>query len=422
VHVEESADNISRALKVVFVAKGVPSLGYKTFYLTGTDKAEELEATAKIALDRDNDRKESRRSLGFDTLENGFYKVSIDRATGRVTLFDKALGRDAARDLEIVALEERGGNYIGIEPLSGRSFPGTVEEIRIQENNPVRAVAVIVTEVAGIRVEQKLTLYRELKRMDIENTAGWQAPKFVRLQQVIGLAQAGAPLHYGVPFGSNSAANLMPNSGPRAVDEIKRDSWLSSRHIHDWIHAGSAEWGLTVASDHQQVRLGDGLIRMEMLRGTRYTSVKVVRGDEVTSMFYPPPGRYVFRYSLSSGAGDWRSLKAYRAGKGLTNPLIGVEVADRISAKTLPPEQSFLSLGSENLVLSALKKSDLDNSLLVRVYEMEGLPAESSLRLLGSVASFGETNLLEEDVPGASKEVLKAGPYAIRTLKVPVRK
>jgi alpha-mannosidase len=177
-----------------------------------------------------------------------------------------------------------------------------------------------------------------------------------------------------------------------------------------------------VASDHQQVRLGDGLIRMEMLRGTRYTSVKVVRGDEVTSMFYPPPGRYVFRYSLSSGAGDWRSLKAYRAGKGLTNPLIGVEVADRISAKTLPPEQSFLSLGSENLVLSALKKSDLDNSLLVRVYEMEGLPAESSLRLLGSVASFGETNLLEEDVPGASKEVLKAGPYAIRTLKVPVRK
>jgi alpha-mannosidase len=335
-----------------------------------------------------------------------------------VSLFDKALNRDVARDMEIVALEERGGNYIGIEPLSGRTIVGTAEEVSVEENNPVRAVVRVLVRVADIPVVQRLTLYSGLKRLDIENTVEWKTPRFIRLQQLFPLTQANASLHYGVPFGSNAAGNIMPKSGPRAGDEIKNDSWQRSRHIHGWIHAGGNEWGLTLASDHQQIRLGDDVIRAEMLRGTRYTSVKVVRGDEVTSMFYPPAGRYVFRYSLSSAPGDWKTAKSYRAGMNWTSPLAAVLVADRISAKSLPPTRSFCSVKQDNLVISALKKSDLDESLLLRVYEIEGSPVDSAIDFLGAAQSFGETNLLEEDLPGAPRQAVKAGPYAIRTLKL----
>ena len=210
----------------------------------------------------------------------------------------------------------------------------------------------------------------------------------------------------------------MPSSGPRARDEITTESWQRSRHIQDWIHAGSAEWGLTLASDHQQIRLGDDLIRAEMLRGTRYTSVKVVRGDEVTSMFYPPPGKYVFRYSLSSASGDWKAGKAYRAGMGLNNPLLPISVVDRFSGKSLPPTNSFCSMPADNVVISALKKSDVDTSILLRVYEIEGAPVETTVRFFGGSPSFGEVNLLEEDVAPQPRQALKAGPYAIRTIKL----
>ncbi len=159
-----------------------------------------------------------------------------------------------------------------------------------------------------------------------------------------------------------------------------------------------------------------------MPRGTRYTSVKVVRGEEVTSMFYPPPGRYVFRYSLSSAAGDWKTAKAYRSGMGLNNPLVAVEVADRISAKSLPPTRSFCSLKQDNLVISALKKSDLEASLLLRVYEIEGAPAESTVEFLDGTPVFGETNLLEEDLPGQPRQTLTVAPYAIHTLKLTTKK
>ncbi len=70
----------------------------------------------RVALDSDRDRQEPRRPLASDRLENAYYRLSIDRATGRVSLFDKELNQEVCRDMEVAALEERGGNYIGIEP------------------------------------------------------------------------------------------------------------------------------------------------------------------------------------------------------------------------------------------------------------------------------------------------------------------
>ncbi len=417
IHVEEYSENISRALNIVFTAKGVPSIGYKTYYLVA-GQPDAFPNTARIELDQERDRKDPRRSLGSDVVENDFYRLSVDRATGRVALFDKALNRDVARDMEVVALEERGGNYIGIEPLSGRTIVGTAEEVSIEENNPVRTVVRVLVRVADIPIVQRLTLYKGLKRLDIENTVEWKTPRFIRLQQLFPLTQSNASLHYGIPFGSNAAENIMPKSGPRAGDEIKQDSWQRSRHIHGWIHAGGPEWGLTLASDHHQIRLGDDLIRAEMLRGTRYTSVKVVRGDEITSMHYPPPGKYVFRYSLSAERGDWKAAKAYRGGMGLTNPLAPVSVVDTMSAKSLPATNSFCSLPQENVIVSALKKADRDSSLLLRLYDIEGAPVETSVQFLGASPTFSETNLLEEDLPAQQRQVIQAGPYAIRTLKI----
>lgn len=417
-YVEQYSENISRALELVFVARGVPSLGYKTYYLVAAERPEELPKTAAVELDDEKDRREPRRPLGNDTLDSALYRLTVDRATGRVTLFDKELKREVCRDMEVVAVEERGGNYIGVEPPSGRTIFCTVDGVTVEENNAVRAVVRITGRIADIPIAQRLTLYRALRRLDVENTVDWRTPRLVRLQQLFPLAQPGAAIRYGVPFGANASDNILPNAGTHASDEIPNESWRRSRHIHDWIHAGTAEWGLTIASDHQQIRLGDDLIRAEMLRGTRFTSVKVVRGDEVGSLHYPPPGTYVFRYSLSSSPGDWRQAKAYRAGMDWNNPLLPVSVVDALSSKSLPPTGSFCSLKQDSLVLSALKKSDLGPSVLLRVYEIEGRAVETPVEFLGRTRTFGEVNLLEEDVERSSGEVLRGGAYAIKTIRI----
>jgi len=419
-YVEEWSENISRALQLVFVARGVPSLGYKTYYLVAADMPEAFPRTAMVSLDREKDRQEPRRALGSDALENSFYRLSVDLATGRATLFDKALGHDVCRDMEVVALEERGGNYIGKEPPSGRTIVSMVDSVEVLENNPVRAVVLIKSRIADIPITQRLTLYQGLKQLDIENTVEWRSvtPRFVRLRQLFPVVAADAGLHYGIPFGANSADNLMPNAETIRGDEITNESWRRSRHIHDWIHAGAADGGLTIVTDHQQIRLGDDVICAEMVRGTKYVSVKVGRGEEITSMYYPPPGTYVFRYSLSSGPGDWKTSKAYRTGMNWNNPLLPISVADEITGKSLPPTRSFCALGQENLVLSALKKADLGPSILLRAYEIEGAPVKTLVEFLGRRATFGEVNLLEEDIDGTPQEELRADPYAIKTVRL----
>src|SRR5262249_17520178 len=198
-----------------------------------------------------NDAREPRRALGSDLMENQFYRVSVDRATGRVALFDKALERDVVKDAEIVATEERGGNYIGIEPLSGRTFPEAIDKVELEENNGVRGVMKIAGRVLDIPVTQRLILYKELKRLDFENIVEWRRPRLVRVEQLFPYPQPGAPIQYGVAYGSNASDNLIPNTGPHMPDEIRKESWLQSRHIQNWIFAGDSTSGLTVATSEQ---------------------------------------------------------------------------------------------------------------------------------------------------------------------------
>ncbi|MFB3903783.1 MAG: glycoside hydrolase family 38 C-terminal domain-containing protein [Acidobacteriota bacterium] len=417
-HVEQYSENISRAPEIVFIASGVPSLGYKTYYLVASDQPEVLSPAASVQLDREKDRRESRRALGSDIVENDLARVSVDRATGRVTMFDKRLNREVCRGMEIVAVEERGGNYIGIEPLSGRTIPSSVNSVELEDNNPIRTVVRIEGQIADIPIVQRVILYRGLNRVDLENTIVWRGPRLVRLQQLFPLPDRDSVIHYGVPFGANAFDNIMPKSGPRAVDEIKPDSWKQVRHIHDWIHAGTSEWGLTIAANQQLVKVESGLIRSEMLRGPRYTSVKVVRGQEVTSMQYPPAGTYVFRYSLCAAGGDWKSARSQRTGMDFNNPLIPVSVVDRISTKSLAPAGSFASVAAENLVISAVKKADGDGSVVMRLYETEGSKAETAVEFLGRRCEFRELNLLEEETGPAAEQVLRVGPYGIKTLKL----
>jgi len=423
-YVEQVSDNISRAIDLVFVAQGVVALGYKTYYLTAADPEVPFPVTSQISLDRENDHQDPRRPVGADVLENEFYRVTVDKATGGVSVFDKELGREVTKNMHVVGEEERGTNNVQPEIDTGRTIPTSVNDTAVEEKNGVRTIYKISGWLADIPIAERLTLYQGLKRLDIENSLEWKEPRYIRIEQLFPIEQPEAEMEYGVPFGANSVNNLMPGAGPRLstpenlVDEINEEAWKQYRTIQGWVYAGTPDWGVTVAADHQLVRLEKGLIRANMIRGQRYTSVRIVRGDEVTTIHFPPKGHYVFKYSLSSGSGGWRAMRSYQAGLGFNNPLIPVSVVDEISPKTLPPTHSFCSIQGDNLVISALKKSEADGAIILRLYETQGRKTETAVTFLGKHQDFLETNLLEEELKPQTKRVLEVNPYAIKTLKL----
>jgi len=248
----------------------------------------------------------------------------------------------------------------------------------------------------------------------------WKPGRFLKIEQVFPLQQANTEVRNGIPFGSAATADLMPNAGPRAGDEVPRDIWKGWRQIQDWVFAGTGEWGITVSADHQLVTVGDAALRAAMLRGTRFNPLNIVRDGRTVLLQQPPAGTYVFRYSFTSGKGGWAAGQSWRAGMAFNAPLIPVSAVNDLSQKSLPPEQSFCSVDGDNLVISALKRADRDGTIVLRVFEMHGDAVRTPVRFLGQERSFRVANMLEEDLPGVAVKILTLGPSAIETVKVRV--
>lgn len=414
--VESYSQNISRALTLVFIAKDVPSLGYKTYYLEPAEPASSTPAST-VKMDDDNDAKNPFRVPGEDVVENEFCRVTIDRVTGKIEVFDKLLNRTVSKDVEIVAQEQRGGDAISKFPDTGRTLPNLIKSVKLIRNGNVETTLEIAGEVGGEPIVQRLFLYRDLKRIELVNAVAWTPGRAMEIQQQFSTEMQGAQIRNGVPFGSVSEAEMMPHAGPHAGDEISADVWRKWRQIQDWISATSQEWSLTISADHQLFTVDGDAIRGDMIRGTTFNQLRTFEDGKAAPVKQPWSGTYTFRYAISSGKGDWIATKAWRQGMEFNAPLIAVVSEDELSPKSLPPEQSFLSVQGDSLVVSALKKADKGDGLVLRLFEEVGQRVDTPIRFAGREQSFERVNLLEEPSEPAAISTLHVMPYRIESIE-----
>jgi alpha-mannosidase len=104
-----------------------------------------------------------------------------------------------------------------------------------------------------------------------------------------------------------------------------------------------------------------------------------------------------------------------------SNPLLPVNALDDLSAKSLPPTRSFCALAADNLVVTALKKAERDDAIVLRVVEMDGVRAETPVEILGAKRSFRTVNLLEEGTGPGDQQALQVKPYEISTVRLPLK-
>src|ERR1700692_1630881 len=418
--VEQYTDGSSRSLDLAFIAHGVPSLGYKTYYLVPAKEALSLPNACTVTLDTDKDARQANDTIGSDVMENEFYRVSVDRTTGRIEIFDKDLKQAVSKGVEIAASEERGGDDQNIILTTGRTIINVIESIALEDNSPVRAVLFIKGKVGGIPVGQRLTLYRGIKKIDIDDTIDWKPGRSMNIEQIFPILQKDVEVRNGIPYGTASSSDMMPGTGPHGDDEVSIDIWKAWRQIQDWVFAGTREWGITLSADHHLIEINEGSIKADMLRATRSTPATTIRNGDPLLDARPPAGTYVFKFSLTSGAGNWAASKSWRAGMEFSTPLIPVTSLNGLSQKPLPPEKSFVSIDADNLVVTAMKKSDLDDAVVVRTVEIEGNPAESDIHFFGKEHSFQQANLLEENLVTPEQKSLRVQPYEIDTLKLSI--
>jgi alpha-mannosidase len=131
-------------------------------------------------------------------------------------------------------------------------------------------------------------------------------------------------------------------------------------------------------------------------------------------------GQHEFTYSLYPHPGTWRDAQTVRRGYELNYKLTPLQAHKHEG--TLPAEHSFVRVESDNVVLTAIKKSEDDWSLVLRFYEWAGKEGDVKIQLPAGGLAASETDLMEREITPLAMHndtvMVHTKPYEIKTLKV----
>jgi alpha-mannosidase len=189
-----------------------------------------------------------------------------------------------------------------------------------------------------------------------------------------------------------------------------------------WIAAEEDGRGLAFFSKGvpiNQVRGGE--IFCTLLR-----SVSVLSADGISGPLIPTPGamelgKHTYQYSVYPYQGTWKSARIPREAACFGEGIVAFQV-DRLPTER---ELETFSLAPDNLIVTALKKAEKEEALILRFFEANGEACRARLKLPDAVRDVARADLLErtldEGAPlerkGRNLEV-DVRPFEIVTLKL----
>lgn len=410
--------------ELMFVAEQVPSLGYRTYYV-------EPAGAAKAAT-----------TLEGNVLENKFFKVAFG-AGGIKSLFDKTLNWEVLNTEkfcggEVIQLTALGYAWDDPETVTTKDFDKTSNHpfpFKTLSRTDVRTTAMREAKFAHFTLRETVHLYEQLPRVDVDvEIVDWDGQKEKELRVVFPVNLREHSITYEVPFGKVQLGEdeldfaLLPEDAHRNFQNnpYGAESALPFREAINWIDASDDHYlgrGCLAASD-----MTVHLFHDETDRPVSYPLLQHVLLSTRKSQAWNPEhwftqkGSHAYRMSLLPHAGDWRTR--YREGLGFNYHLLVFAGSQTGMAAGKPTAStSFFSLAPANLILTALKRSEDTDHVVVRFYEAEGFECTAQLRFLKPVRQAYRTNLIEdneESLPVGADGSLSfpVRPWEIVTLKV----
>lgn len=398
----------SKLTKVRFMAANVPAFGYKVY---------ELRRTPDTALPA----AETRQST---TLENRFYRVELDPASGAVrSIYDKQLGKELVNQQS----PYRFGQYLYVS--GGDTRPNTLlqyrtirlePELKVDGAHDGRLISIARTPYGWVArmqsidtntpaVTSEIRLFDNEKKIefleDIDKTA-------VRTREAVYFAFPFAMDHpefrYEIQNGVvDPAKNMYPGAG---------HEWFSVQH---WVSVqqGGAS-GTVMPLDASLVTLGDiyrGAWPDKF--GTRRGTIFSYAMNNYWSTNYDAEqgGHTCLRYIVTS-APSTENVALSRMGWEEATPLELDEVTRQ--DKTEPPAESeasrqasYLDVGDPALLVEDWKPAEDGNGTILRLLDLGGAARQAEVRVpILDLARAIETDAVERD----KQELQLSGPHAFK--------
>ena len=360
-----ASDHATSTYRLLVNAKDVPSMGYMTLRVVPGAKPPVTDLTVS----------------GL-TIENARLRVAVDPKTGCITsLFDKrskfeSLASGACGN-QLQAFRDTPQEYDAwnIDPgtLDHMTPIEAVDSVQLIEKGPLRAVIRVSRTWQSSTFAQDITLYAGADQVDVVNDIDWHETH-VLLKAAFPLAATSTQATYEIPFGSIGRATTRNNRWEQAQFEVPAQYWAD---------------------------LGDGHHGFSLLNESKFgydAQGNVLRLTLLRSPVWPDPqadrGHHHFAYALYPHEGDWKQALTVRHGYAYNYPFASLQVAAH--SGRLPPEYSFVSVQPDNVVLTAMKKAEDSQSLILHAYEWAGRSSNLTLTVPPGPAGAILTNLLEQ--------------------------
>jgi alpha-mannosidase len=408
--------------RVVFRVENVPSFGYRTYYLAGSDGPGAAPSPPPPS---------------GSVFENRFYRVEFAPG-GLKSLYDKELGLELIETSTFLGFEvfslSSVGNGAGefgrvqqptLEGFDKLSLHRPAWEFDAAESGPLRTVFRLKQALTDATVEEKIILYDSDKRIDCEVALlGWDGRPYREYRMALPVAAPGGRIAYEVPLGvvevgrSEAAGTGGPAYGTLVYDEPMAE--IRPREVQNFLNVSDDRFGLTLSTS---VAVNDyrdptgGPAGRPVLQAVLLASRRSCHGE---GNWYLQEGDHRFRFSVTSGAPDWRN--GYRPGIQANVPLFAMVAPAASGPAALPETASFFRLSAPNVLISAIKKAEDDEAVVLRCYEIEGRPAVPDIESYFPIAKASLANLIEDEGPPLRPKrgtvALKVGPCAIETVKL----
>jgi alpha-mannosidase len=244
-------------------------------------------------------------------------------------------------------------------------------------------------------IEETVIVYHQIKRIDFEiDIKNWQGILYREFRAAFPLNMSSSKITYEVPMGVVEIGKdeLKGAAGNNYTTECRL---VHPRTLVDWVDASDERLGATISSsvigfDYLDPTTNPG--SATLIQPILFASRKSCHWE---GNDYIQLGDHHFSFSLFVHEPGWKN--GFHEGKQAQNKLYAVPDPVKSQKASLPEKQSFISTSGDLLLLTAFKKSEDDNSLIIRMVEMNGTDQKIGLKLFAPAAKLVQTNLIERN-------------------------
>jgi mannosylglycerate hydrolase len=372
----KNEDQFVLAVKIKFLAE-VDGFGYKTFYIKENESVPENSCYVY--------------SDGVFT--NNFFQVNIE-SNGSLTITDSITGK-TFKNLNIFEESGNAGDEYDFSPPREDEIITTKDsspEIKVIHNGPIFATVKITytmkfpedtdenrrsTHYKTSTIESYVTVNRYEDRVDIKTIID----NTVKNHRIRALFETGLKTSTHIAdqhFGTIRRENYL-----KQVEYWEKENWEERYYPiypqQKFVDVSDSERGISILNkglpQYEILNGNKPVIALTLLSGTDYMGKQdlLYRPGRRSGLHVETPdsimyGKYEMEYSIVPHSGNDIDSKISQKSNEYTSPMYAVPVYNKPEDGLFDDEYTFIKLLDHRIAISAVKKCENDNGIIVRIY------------------------------------------------------